>query len=269
MSSVAPLSCQWSFSPFALRVDRGCRRCSARRAPPPRPCRTSSSGLKRTESAPVGSNRQQWVNWRRHPAVSVPELLLDVVDEHGGRPGEQRRDDGADALPRPGRREHEDVLRPVVADQRPGPGELPAPPAAPIRPRRQARLRGLAEHDAGVVEQPGVRQLPPSRPPGRPVRRALARAADARQRDQDDHEADHAAAEGERLRNRERARRPVAEPPRPPEPRPRRVDWRARHGYERLHLHAHAGMGPLPGLELGDQSAGTRQRPSASRSTSR
>ena len=41
-----------------------------------RPFRISSSGLKRTESVAVGSNRQVRLNCRRHPAVSAQFSFL-------------------------------------------------------------------------------------------------------------------------------------------------------------------------------------------------
>ena len=45
----------------------------------------------------------------------LPVLALDVVDDGRARPGQQRRDDEADALARAGRREAQHMLRPVVA----------------------------------------------------------------------------------------------------------------------------------------------------------
>src|ERR1700730_13261923 len=52
----------------------------------------------------------------RPPARGQPPILaLDVVDDRGAGPGEQSRDDQADALAAPRWGEGQDMLRPVMA----------------------------------------------------------------------------------------------------------------------------------------------------------
>ncbi len=88
-----------------------------------------------------------------------PVLLLDVVDEHRVRPGEQRRDDQADALAAAGGRETEDVLGPVVAHQGPEPRRARAGPAGAVHARAKPGVVRLAEHDARVAQEARPAQL--------------------------------------------------------------------------------------------------------------
>ena len=75
-------------------------------------------------------------------------LALDVMDDGGPGPGQQRRNNEADALARAGRRECHDVLRPVVA---------------------QVVLVGATKKDAGCVQQARTLQVTRARPAGRTV----------------------------------------------------------------------------------------------------
>jgi len=64
----------------------------------------------------VGRIEQQAVGEAAAPAGSqLPVLALDVADDGGAGPGQQRRHHQADALAGPGRRDSQDVLRAVVA----------------------------------------------------------------------------------------------------------------------------------------------------------
>ena len=87
----------------------------------------------------VGRIEQQHAAEPRPPAGGQrPVLALDVVDDRRARPGQQRRDDQADALAAAGRREAQHMLRAVVA-------EIVAAPAA--------------EQHAVVVKQAGLADL--------------------------------------------------------------------------------------------------------------
>ena len=104
-----------------------------------------------------------------------PELLLDVVDEGGGLPVQQGRDDDADALARARGREDDDVLGAVVCDEPARPSEPPGL-ALGAAARDVARVRGLAEDDARAVEQPApgeLRRVGPARRPMRGARHLL------------------------------------------------------------------------------------------------
>ena len=110
----------------------------------------------------VGSNSRTRPNRARQPAVSVPVLALDVVDDGGPGPGEQRRDDQADALAGPGGRKAQHVFRSIMA-------QIVATEAtrAPRRPAREGPLRG-----------------PPARSPSAPSHRSSTfLASRARQTD--------------------------------------------------------------------------------------
>src|SRR4029434_4580808 len=80
--------------------------------------RTSESGLKRELLASsTGENlKQMWPCRARKPARLRPVLALDVVDHGRFRPGEQGRDDQADALTGASRRKRQDVFRTIVPE---------------------------------------------------------------------------------------------------------------------------------------------------------
>ena len=63
----------------------------------------------------VGSKRRTRREARPPARGQLPVLALDVVDDGGPRPGEQRRDDQADAFAGPGGREAQHVLRSIMA----------------------------------------------------------------------------------------------------------------------------------------------------------
>src|SRR6516225_1222527 len=64
----------------------------------------------------IGGIEEEDASEARAPARGqLPVLALDVVDDCGPRPGEQRRDDESDALARPGRRKAQHMLRSIMA----------------------------------------------------------------------------------------------------------------------------------------------------------
>ena len=130
-----------------------------------RPLRISSSGLKRTESVAVGSNRHVAAELPSPSGRQRPVLLLDVVDEHRVRPGEERRDDEAHALAAAGRREAEDVLGAVVADERSEARRrvVRVLPAA-VDGRSKLGVVRLAEDDARLAQQARALRSPRSSP---------------------------------------------------------------------------------------------------------
>ena len=88
----------------------------------------------------VGRIEQQHPAEPRSPAGGqAPILALDVMDDRGARPGQQRRHDQADALARSRRREAQHMLRAMVA-------EIGATPAAEKNAvgMKKSRLANLA-----------------------------------------------------------------------------------------------------------------------------
>ena len=117
--------------------------CTSRTSFSPR--RTSSSGLKRVERG-IGGIEQQAGGEAAAPAGGeLPVLALDVVDDGGAGPGQQRRHHQADALAGARRRHGEDVLGAVVA---------------------QIGVIEQSEHDAARRQQAGVAHVARSPPSG-------------------------------------------------------------------------------------------------------
>ncbi len=97
----------------------------------------------------VGRVEQEHAAEARAPAGGqLPVLALDVVDDRGARPGEQGRDDQADALAGPGRRETQNMFRAIMA---------------------QIVDAETAEHDAVRPEQAGIADFARRRPARRAI----------------------------------------------------------------------------------------------------
>jgi hypothetical protein len=99
--------------------------------------------------AGIGRIEEQAVREALAPAGGqLPVLALDVVDDGGPRPAEQRRYDEAHALAAPGRGERHDVLGAVMAE---------------------ISGAGAAEKDARFVEQARATNVGDRRPAGRSI----------------------------------------------------------------------------------------------------
>ena len=95
----------------------------------------------------IGRIEQKHAAEPRTPAGrQLPVLTLDVVDDRGIGPGQERRDDEADALPGPGRRKAQHMLRTVVA---------------------KIVVAESAKHDAIGTEKSGTREPPFASPSAR------------------------------------------------------------------------------------------------------
>ena len=88
---------------------------------------------------------------RAEAGGQLPILTLDVVDDGRTRPGQQRRNDQADAFAGSGRRETQHVLRPVMAEIV-MPSSLPSTtPSGPRSPAaRTSRFIGPARRAVGL-----------------------------------------------------------------------------------------------------------------------
>ena len=74
-----------------------------------------AADCRRTDAALVGSNSSTRPKRARQPAVRAQFSPLISWTMRGAGPGEQRRDDEADALAGPGRREAQDMLGAIMA----------------------------------------------------------------------------------------------------------------------------------------------------------
>ena len=116
------------------------------------------------------------------PRRQRPVLLLDVVDEHRVRPGEERRDDEAHALAAARGGKAEDVLGAVVAYERSEAGGAGAGLARRIDGRSELGVVRLAEDDARVAQQARALHLRGRRPARAAVGAATGRGLAAQGR---------------------------------------------------------------------------------------
>ncbi len=156
----------------------------------------------------IGRVEQQAVAKSTAPASGdLPVLALDVVDDGGCRPGQQRRHHQAHTLARARGRKGQDVFRPFV-------------------PQVVAVM--LAEKDAGGLRQPGLANVGDIGPAGRAIGRHFARLARAPHRHGDgDHHGQQAAARRDHAAGVEHLRRVGVEEEPPLEQLPRVIDRRA------------------------------------------
>ena len=112
----------------------GRRRCSGRRALPLRRGEPRAAGCRR-RSRRWSDRTAARARSGRAIRPSAPVLALDVVDDRRARPGQQCRDDEADALAAAGRREAQHMLGSVMAQI------LAAPPPEEHAVRAEAGRR--------------------------------------------------------------------------------------------------------------------------------